>query len=870
MPATPAGTVTTTAGSTAITGSGFSAYSVGDWIYIKYTRKFGPAGAWYKIASVTDDAHASLDSSSGLSSWTSADHYRVTAWQSGNCGMLWATYGHNYAWMPYSRWWTSLSGAASDSDSTITVTSTADLTDAPPYYISVEGEVMLVTAVRATTLSVLRGQLYSTAAPHASGKLLFYARAGLSGSAVAQVGTSTVAQVWGAGPFAIAGDWRHNLLAQKLVGALMTGLALADEDARAADLAERAWNYYYDLTYTYNRDVWSGTTQGGFQFGYRWGRWVDFHLNAAIAAEYAFTSPNPLFGQYWWRTLTSPWMDAVPYSWTVALWDGIGVTNNYANLTPSSVEYIAAAQTFNAGQALTAQANYYYQKLANFWTPSAYASVREVRGAPFVMAFMDGTEPALDPRSSNPWWFYTENDYDYLGGSSPANTYMGLFVSKSDWTPNASMVFSALGFSNLSDHSYGNDPGYAGSYNVIKGAKTLIGGNASNAIADSPSNSNWFQMGSRKSTNTYPSWFTGIYNGDGGEQNQIDRKTGNASYVYARGNFTNSYANPNRVTRSLRSILHLKGPAEYVVVFDNHAANSALSMSTNIHYYNGDEPTAVFNANASAATVQFIKAATTDINRRTVAPAMVSTKLLFPGGPVPTLTPDACAASSCTLAVNWGTVNSAQMIAVHRVAQSTTDQLPDIHQLATVDVNHVGAEINDGDNSRVILYSSNGQDQTTAEFRTTMTGRATCLLTELAQGAYSVYRGGVVAIAAATVVDDGTVMFDCSGGPALWQIGPSTTPAPLHIESNQLPTAQVGVYYSSQLRAIGGVPPYTWSVVGGSLPEGISLHPDGTISGVPKVIHSYDFVYIQVTDHQASPNHAVLTVTFRRPGRLAQ
>ena len=285
-------------------------------------------------------------------------------------------------------------------------------------------------------------------------------------------------------------------------------------------------------------------------------------------------------------------------------------------------------------------------------------------------------------------------------------------------------------------------------------------------------------------------------------------------------------------------------------------------MSTNIHYYNGDEPTAVFNANASAATVQFIKAATTDINRRTVAPAMVSTKLLFPGGPMPTLTPDACAASSCTLAVNWGTVNSAQMIAVHRVAQSTTDQLPDIHQLATVDVNHVGAEINDGDNSRVILYSSNGQDQTTAEFRTTTTGRATCLLTELAQGAYSVYRGGVVAIAAATVVDDGTVMFDCSGGPALWQIGPSTTPAPLHIESTKLPAAQEGMYYFSQFHAMGGVPPYTWSIIAGALPEGISLHPDGTISGVPKVVHPYEFVFIQVTDHQASPNRAVLAAAF--------
>jgi len=862
---TPTGTVTTTAGSTAITGSGFRAYGAGDWIYIKYTKKFGPGGAWYKIASVTDDAHASLDSTVGLLSWPGADHYRVGAWQPGNCGMLWATYGHNYTWMPYSRWWSSLRGAASISDSTITVTSMADLGDTPPYYISVDGEMMLVTAVQDTTLSVLRGQLYSTAASHASGATLCYARAGLSGSAVKQVDTSTISQVWGAGPFAIAGDWRHNLLAQKLVGALMIGLALADEDARAADLAERAWNYYYDLTYTYNRDVWSGTTQGGFQFGYRWGRWTDFHLNAAIAAEYAFTKPNSLFGQYWWRTLISPWMDAVPYSWTVALWDGIGLTSNSGNITPSSMEFVAAAQTFNSGQALTARADYYYKKLAGFWTPSTYTSVSGARGAPFVMAFMDGREPALDPRSSNPWWFYTENDYDYLGGSSPANTYMGLFVSKSDWTPNASMVFSALGFSNLSDHSYGNDPAYAGSYNVIKGAKTLIGGNGSNAIAYSRPDSNSFQMGVRKVSNDVPAWFIGNPDtSDGGEQNQIDRKIGNAGYVYARGNFTNSYINSNAVTLSLRSFLHLKGPAEYVVVFDNHAASSSLSMSTNIHYYRQDEPTAVFNANASAATVQFIKAATTDINHRTVAPAMVSTKLLFPGGPVPTLTPDAaCAGSSCTLAVNWGTVNSAQMITVHRVAQSTNDQLPDIHKLALVDVNHVGVEINDGNNSYAILYSSNGQDQTTAEFSTSLTGHVTCLLTELAQGAYSVYRGGVLSLAAVTVVDDGTLMFDCSGGPAPWRVAPSSVPAPLQIETKQLPAAQVGLYYSSQLNASGGVPPYTWSVVGGPLPEGLSLNPDGTISGVPEVLNPYEFVYIQATDHQAPPKFAILAATFR-------
>jgi len=48
------------------------------------------------------------------------------------------------------------------------------------------------------------------------------------------------------------------------------------------------------------------------------------------------------------------------------------------------------------------------------------------------------------------------------------------------------------------------------------------------------------------------------------------------------------------------------------------------------------------------------------------------------------------------------------------------------------------------------------------------------------------------------------------------------------------PSGQVGVAYSSSLVAPGGVPPYTFSISGGSLPPGLALNPStGAITGTP-------------------------------------
>ena len=80
----------------------------------------------------------------------------------------------------------------------------------------------------------------------------------------------------------------------------------------------------------------------------------------------------------------------------------------------------------------------------------------------------------------------------------------------------------------------------------------------------------------------------------------------------------------------------------------------------------------------------------------------------------------------------------------------------------------------------------------------------------------------------------------------------------LTITTTSLPSANIGVAYSQQLAASGGVSPYTWSISTGSLPTGLTLSSGGLISGSPTAAGSSTFT-IQVTD-SATTVPAVKTV----------
>jgi subtilisin family serine protease len=75
------------------------------------------------------------------------------------------------------------------------------------------------------------------------------------------------------------------------------------------------------------------------------------------------------------------------------------------------------------------------------------------------------------------------------------------------------------------------------------------------------------------------------------------------------------------------------------------------------------------------------------------------------------------------------------------------------------------------------------------------------------------------------------------------------TPCPaLTVTTASVPVADVGASYAVQLAASGGVPPYSWSLAAGALPQWASLSGAGLISGVVATpVGNYNFT-VRVTD----------------------
>src|SRR6185437_8997610 len=79
---------------------------------------------------------------------------------------------------------------------------------------------------------------------------------------------------------------------------------------------------------------------------------------------------------------------------------------------------------------------------------------------------------------------------------------------------------------------------------------------------------------------------------------------------------------------------------------------------------------------------------------------------------------------------------------------------------------------------------------------------------------------------------------------------------PLSIATSSLNGGTMGSTYSQTLTANGGFPGYTWSLVSGSLPAGVTLSPAGAISGTPSASGVFAFT-ASVSDH----SNPVQTIT---------
>ena len=85
--------------------------------------------------------------------------------------------------------------------------------------------------------------------------------------------------------------------------------------------------------------------------------------------------------------------------------------------------------------------------------------------------------------------------------------------------------------------------------------------------------------------------------------------------------------------------------------------------------------------------------------------------------------------------------------------------------------------------------------------------------------------------------------------------------SPLSITGGSLTGGSINNPYSQFLSGTGGAPPYTWTVIGGALPSGLSLNgPNGSLSGTPLTPGSYVFT-AQATDSLGVTSSGVFTIT---------
>jgi hypothetical protein len=91
----------------------------------------------------------------------------------------------------------------------------------------------------------------------------------------------------------------------------------------------------------------------------------------------------------------------------------------------------------------------------------------------------------------------------------------------------------------------------------------------------------------------------------------------------------------------------------------------------------------------------------------------------------------------------------------------------------------------------------------------------------------------------------------------------------LKISTTTLPTGYINKTYSSQMTATGGKLPYTWSIVSGSLPDGLDMDETGLVSGIPTTIQTANF-FVRVTDAEDTQIDKLLLIDVQTPPVIDQ
>jgi len=84
------------------------------------------------------------------------------------------------------------------------------------------------------------------------------------------------------------------------------------------------------------------------------------------------------------------------------------------------------------------------------------------------------------------------------------------------------------------------------------------------------------------------------------------------------------------------------------------------------------------------------------------------------------------------------------------------------------------------------------------------------------------------------------------------------------VTASPMGTGTTGSAYSRQLIASGGSTPYAWSLISGSIPDGLTMASGGIISGTPGTTGQFDFT-VRVTDSKGATVDKPLSITVIAP-----
>lgn len=561
-----------------------------------------------------------------------------------------------------------------------------------------------------------------------------------------------------------------NLAFATVEGYLALGLALADDDARARTLVTQAYDYFLHKQLDFALSMYDGLNTSGP--AYMWDRQAFVLASVALMIRRSVNGgpisagPNLLLNQartaYYWR---EPWAPYRPPPWGAnadfdqgyALYPASrGVTATYAWL-------LDAAQPTEA-----AYLSWYLADRGDFTTP--YFDINNASYATFPFMLWDPASTKTAPSALPTQYHFTAVDAPYcltLGLACFANYGWDHMVSRSDWTPTATMLTTNGGFLLNVDHT-----------DTLNGFSYYIGRRVQLMSGDAQFLSNGLPWGGVGTDNlisiggdvTYGVPQPAEY-GNVATPTTTERWAGDAQgrYAYILHDILGAYKPAANIVTAQREVAHLKksGAQDYVISHDVVSLSTPGPMKAFWHYTK--------NGQACAGIMRYDSAGRRVTNTQSASQVM---SVFLPGGVGPiALTNDApdfsypsgfgytCRVVTCP-SLDGSTCNPAtshfEEVVVQMPVDGVSGAVPALLQLAAVNFQVV--QIADPVSPKVAAFAAGGTYSSIA-FTSTHTGIAQYLIAGLTPGLYLATVNGVPVASGVTVSSgDATLYFESSSG----------------------------------------------------------------------------------------------------------